>query len=391
MNSTTLPKSAWLELPETVVVPLEVGRAILKAEQVMNEQECLSKMVAPGTHRPGKYRDGVIQIHVTRVCDKSCFNCTQGSNLRHVGKPEFISLEHFEQAVLSLKSYWGVVGVFGGNPATHPQFSDLCSILTKHIPFEQRGLWCNNPISGANAVAMRRTFDPTVSNLNVHLDEQAYGMFQTYWPESRPFGLIDDSRHSPCYVAMKDILRIRCDRCDGVGIQENPISPCTECNGTGVMYNESLAWELISDCDINKHWSAMIGVFRGELRAWFCEIAGAQAMLHQHEPNYPDTGLELANDYVRGDNPPYEKIEWWQLSMQSFSEQVRQHCHDCGVPLRGYGELAQGESGREQVSQTHENIFRSKTKGRRIELVTVREQLGKELPRMTNYLQNAKV
>lgn len=352
----------------------------------MNEQECLSKMIAPGTRRPGKYREGVIQIHVTRVCDKSCFNCTQGSNLRHVGKPEFISLEHFEQAVLSLKGYFGVVGVFGGNPATHPQFSELCSILERHIPFEQRGLWCNHPITGANAVAMRRTFDPAVSNLNVHLDDQAYGLFKTYWPESRPFGMHDDSRHSPCYVAMKDVLKRKCPICSGTGLFDptGEGRDCPECGATGRVYDKELAYDLISDCDINKHWSAMIGVFRGELRAWFCEIAGAQAMLHQHEPDYPDTGLRVSGCYHA------DAFAWWSLPMDFFVDQVRKHCHECGVPLRGHGELAQGKSGREQVSQTHNAIFLSKTKGRRIELVTVREQLGKELPRMTDYLQNAK-
>src|SRR5262245_32087502 len=101
----------------------------------MTEQECLNKMVAPGTRRPGKYRQGVIQIWVTRACDKSCYNCTQGSNLG--GKPGMITPEQFEVAVQSLVGYFGVVGVFGGNPAMHPQFEGLCEILAKYIPREQ--------------------------------------------------------------------------------------------------------------------------------------------------------------------------------------------------------------------------------------------------------------
>src|SRR4051812_21506439 len=108
----------------------------------MNESECLKLMVAPGDKRPGKWRGGVVQIWVTRACDKSCYGCTQGSNL--AGKPEFMSLEHFEQAVLSLKDYFGVVGVFGGNPAMHPEFDGLCKILHKYVPWVRRGLWCNN-------------------------------------------------------------------------------------------------------------------------------------------------------------------------------------------------------------------------------------------------------
>lgn len=363
---------------------------------MMTESEALSRMVAPGTPRPGKWRGGVIQIHVTRACDKACFACTQGSNLG--GKTSFITVEQFKQAVESLRGYFGVVGVFGGNPATHPQFGDLCRVLVESwVPKEQRGIWCNNPITPEKASLMRHTFNPAVSNLNVHLDEAAYRLFKKGWPECNPFGLDKDSRHSPPYVAMKDVLRTTCDNCAGnMGYYDRPNGErylsdpedgtewrkCEECDGTGKVYDESRAWELISNCDINQHWSAMIGVFRGELRAWFCEIAGAQAMLHQDDPDYPDTGL----------NPTRDKpFAWWKLSMRFFEEQVRKHCHECGVPLRGHGALAQGsEQQHEQVSMTHANVYKPKRKGRVIELVTVEEQLGPRLAKMTDYLGNAK-
>lgn len=328
----------------------------------MNEQQALARMVAPGTRRPHKYRDGVIQVHITRACDKACFSCTQGSNLG--GKATFITPEQFEQAVLSLKGYFGVVGVFGGNPALHPRFDVLCEILRRHVPFEQRGLWCNHPFRWGKVMA--ETFDPSVSNLNVHLDQEAYNLFKRDWPSSNPFGLHTDSRHSPCYVAMKDVI-----------------------------LDESERWSLISDCDINKHWSAMIGVFRGELRAWFCEIAGAHSILHQDEPVYPDTGLDPELRYNRDGNlvcsSSPSQLRWWELPMQAFWGQVRKHCHECSVPLRGYGELAQGLEGREQVSQTHESIFKPKRRGRAVELVTVRSQLGEgKLGKVTEYLQNSK-
>lgn len=319
----------------------------------MNEHEAISKMIAPGTPREGKYRRGVIQIHLTRTCDESCFGCTQGSNL--VGKPSFMSEEHFEQAVLSLKGYFGVVGIFGGNPAVHPKFESICEILRRHVPFNQRGLWCNNPINPSKTRAMRETFDPTVSNLNVHLNQKAWNMFLTFWPECRPFGLSQDSRHSPPFVALKDVVE-----------------------------SEEERWELISNCDINKHWSAMIGVFRGELRAWFCEIAGAQSILHQDDLDYPDTGIPVV---LRGGRI---QDQWWRVAMKDFAHQVRKHCHECGVPLRGYGELAQAKAGREQVSQTHEAIF--KTRGKRaVELVVVRDQLEEgKITRFTDYVGNAR-
>lgn len=337
----------------------------------MNEREALSRMVAPGQIRPGKYRNGVIQILVTRACDKSCYSCTQGSNF--AGKPATMTREHFEQALLSLKGYFGVVGVFGGNPAMHPDFAYLCEMMDRYVPFEQRGLWCNNPLTAENAKIMRKTFNPAVSNLNVHLDHKAFDLFKTHWPESRPFGLTQDSRHCPPFVSMIDL-----------GIPEEE------------------RWELISHCDINQHWSALIGVFRGELRAWFCEIAGAQAMLHQHEPDYPDTGIDPVGRWLMladAAGVPFltkqdsGNLLWWQLPMWAFKQQVRQHCHHCSIPLRGYGQLAQGpEDQAEQVSTIHASVGRPKHRRRPLQIVTERSQIASNgVQRATDYLGNAKV
>lgn len=364
----------------------------------MTESEALAKMVAPGQIRPSKpYRGGVIQIHVTRACDRACFCCTQGSNLG--GKTEFMSPEHFEQAVLSLKGYFGVYGTFGGNPALSRHFEEYCAILRKHVPFEQRGLWCNNPLTPEKARAMRATYNPAVSNLNVHLDAKAARLFREHWPEAHIVGEHQDSRHSPPFVAMRDVLKKSCPRCGGAGNIINPKSgscveriACPDCSGTGHVYDEGKAWDLISRCDVNQHWSAMIGVFRGQLRAWFCEIAGAQSILHQDEPDYPDTGMPVdpgrTGPILHGGRQ-YEY--WWQLPMTAFSHQVRKHCLECGVPLRGHGELAQApdDRGREYVSATHAAVYKLKRPRRSLVLVTDRAQLGEPLAKMVDYIGNS--
>jgi hypothetical protein len=310
----------------------------------MNEQEALKKMVSPGMRRKNAYRGGIVQIHITRACDKSCFGCTQGSNLG--GKMTMIPVDLFEQAVITLKDYFGVVGIFGGNPALHPNFDALCGVLRKHIPFARCGLWCNHP--KGNGKVMQETFNPAVSNLNVHLDREAYDEFKRDWPESGPFGLDKDSRHSPVYVAMQDVVP-----------------------------DEGERWKLISNCDINQQWSSMVGVFRGELRAWFCEIAGAQSILHQWDPKYPDTGIPVVSG-------------WWKKSMSDYAAQVRHHCHGCGVPLRGYGSLAQDESGIEQVSATHLDIYKPKKSGREVQLVQLRSEVSEQaLKSSVDYVGNS--
>ena len=309
----------------------------------MTEEEALNLMVAPGTRRPGKWMEGVMQIHLTRACDLSCSNCTQGSQFG--GKPDFMTLDNFEKACRSLKGYFGLVGIFGGNPALHPQFPQICDILRSYFPQEQCGLWCNNP-RGHGAV-MRKTFNPSMSNLNVHLRSEAFEEFKRDWPESRPFGLDKDSRHSPVHGNLAKFVP-----------------------------EESERWKLISNCPINQHWSAMLCQIRGELRAFFCEIAGSQAILNQHNPDYPDIGMPIC-EYCNGTGTitayrgePSQGTElvrcdgcfgkqWWRKPMQDFAEQVRFHCHRCLVPLNGHGALAQ----QEHVTTITEEYSHLKPKG----------------------------
>ncbi len=302
-----------------------------------------ASMKSPRDIRPTVWAGGVLQIWVTRSCDKSCFGCTQGSNL--AGKPGMMTPEQFEIACQSLAGYFGVIGMFGGNPTLSPHFAELCEIMREYIPKECRGLWCNK-LHGKGRIAAA-TFNPAVSNLNVHLDREAYDEFRRDWPQAKPFGLDQDSRHAPPFVAMQDVIPDEAER-----------------------------WRLIGNCDVNQYWSAMICVFRGELRGYFCELAGAQAMLHQHEPDYPDLGLPITPG-------------WWDQPMSAFDAQVRHHCHACGVPLRTYGELAIGGT-TEQVSKTHAGIYKPKTRGREVQLI----QLGSELQRTpaeraTAYIEKA--
>lgn len=331
----------------------------------MKEQQALLKMVAPGQRRKSIWREGVLQIWITRACDKKCFHCTQNSQMS--GKAGFISVAQFTEALESLgfsegdgkkqsvrDAYFGVVGMFGGNPALHPEFGTLCEILRDRVPFDQRGLWCNHPRSLANARIMEETFNPAVSNLNVHQDQSAWDMFIEGWPQSGPVlkGLDSDSRHGPPLVAMSDVIADESDR-----------------------------WDRIANCDINKYWSSFIGVFRGELRAWFCEIAGSHAMLHQNNTNYngsgqpiPDTGLPV----TRG---------WWKKPMQEFAAQVRVHCHGCGIPLKGFGQLANGGHA-EQVSALHLPMVKLRD-GRQIQVITSIDQVSPNyLPKATDYIEN---
>jgi len=265
-----------------------------------------------------------------------------------------ITPEQFEEALLSLEGYWGVVGMFGGNPATHPQFEELCEIFRKHFPKKQRGLWCNHP-RGKGKI-MRKTFDPLVSNLNVHLNQEARAEFIRDWPECKKEikGDKSDSLHSPIYVAMKDMEELPFG---------DKLKPNTEAN----------RWELISRCDINQFWSAMLCPVPGKgLRAFFCEIAGAMAMRYAEKPEWADLGIEA----VPG---------WWKKPMTDFRNQVRTACHSCGAPMRMKGQLAV-DGDYEETSPTHTSKeYKPKDPNREVHQIS---HPTKTTERMTNYIQN---
>ena len=285
-------------------------------------------LVPPSRKRPGVWLGGVLQIHVGRACDLACFGCSQGSNL--AGKLEFLTPAEFEQIVDSMDGYFGVYGVFGGNPALSPYFEDYCRILRAKVPFERRGLWCNN-LRGKGAHA-RITFAPHRSNLNVHIDSEAAEEFRRDWPESAPYlkGEQEDSQHGSPWVAIKDVIA-----------------------------DEDERWRLIGSCDISKWWSGIAGKIPGRgLRAYFCEIAFAQANLHattSDAADWPDVGHEV-------------KPGWWRQPIEAYEAQINQHCLSCGIPLRRPGQLAiRGDH--EEFSEIHRHIARPKIKGRPVQIV----------------------
>jgi hypothetical protein len=304
----------------------------------MHATEALRRMVVPSQKRPC-WLGGIIQIHVGRACDKSCVHCSQGSDL--AGKLSFLTPDEFEAAVRSLgfggpvqDQYFGVCGTFGGNPALSPHFGEYCEILRGLVPLRQRGLWCNHPRGKGNL--MRITYWPGHSNLNCHLDREAYDEFARDWEESIPFlkGHDKDSIHSSPWVAMKDV------------------EP-----------DESKRWDMIASCDVNQFWSALVGKVPGRgLRAYMCELQYAQAAIHataSDAADWPDTGLEATPG-------------WWKRPIGDFEAQVRLHCHACGLPMRREGRAAVGDpSAAIEYTATHAAIARPKTRNRPVEFVTI--------------------
>lgn len=248
-----------------------------------------STMKAPGDHRHGIWRGGVLQVKVTNACDLDCVNCSVGVGLAKKLRRTFhMTPDQFRQALRSLRGYTGVIGMFGGNPCIHPRFEELCAIFREEVPNQdQRGLWSNHP-RGKGAIC-RATFSPTHSNLNVHQVQAAWDEFKRDWPEAKllPLGLSAPSYHGPLFGAMTD-----------------------------VGYTEEEMWRAVGRCYVNQAWSAEITVVDGKLLAYFCEVAATQA--------------ELSGDGSLGMEPA---PGWWRRPMADFESQVRVSCPRCLIPM----------------------------------------------------------
>jgi hypothetical protein len=365
----------------------------------MTESELLERLKPPNKYDPANpHNGGVIQIKVEPRCDLACLNCTQNAQLRTRG--ESMTPDEFDASCLSLKGYTRTIGMYGGNPALSPHFEELCRIFERHFPIHQRAIFCNHP--RGKAAVMRRYFHPEHSNLNVHGSREAWDEFRCDWPEARVFGLHEESRHSPCFTAMKDLTALPVAPVVNHGFMYSDIEGDVFSNGNawymeGTEANRNL---LISTCKVNATWSAIVGPVPGKgLRAYFCEISYTMAVHHHDDPEWPDTGHLIEADgmttyhYQREDGQVVElRSHWWRQLMPAFAAQVRQAFHSCGVPLGGYGALSQDPNAPEQVSQTHVSGYEPKRKGRRVELVTVPAQLGPALAGgLTEYIHNAAV
>jgi organic radical activating enzyme len=232
----------------------------------------------------------IICVDVTNKCDLDCSNCTR--LLANQDALWEMTPENFRTALRSLKDYFGIIAMLGGNPCMHSKFPELCQIFVEEIPNRlQRGLWTNNPFKHEDVA--RETFG--TFNLNAHGVERAQPALQRLTDAARTndriaWTYMGHSVHAPLLTAVKDV------------------------------YGDSDMWKKITECDINREWSASIVQNKdGELRAYFCEVAAA---------------FDLARG---GDHGHPVSPGWWQQKIEAFSDQIKHFCPGCGVPAKMKG------------------------------------------------------
>jgi len=182
----------------------------------------------------------VIQIDVTNLCDKSCANCTRFCGHYTPDRLYFMDLDYYEKAVISLKSFKGMIGMIGGEPTLHPRFPEMCEILNFHIKEKERkGLWTN---TGKKFQENKRLITDTFGYLNCN-DHVTH-----------------DIVHAPILVASGDMLK------DGRLTEDE--------------------WRKYTDsCWVQTSWSATVTP-KG---AFFCEVAGMLDYLFEGDAGWDIT------------------------------------------------------------------------------------------------------
>ncbi len=280
----------------------------------------------------------IICVDVTNKCDLHCSNCTR--LLKNQTSFWDMTPENFRLALRSLRGFNGVIAMIGGNPCVHKQFPELCRIFEEEIPVKgQRGLWSNNLFDYEQLVADTFGF----FNLNPHNDQRgrkSLERLKKLIPQVNFFN--GHSHHSPLLTAMQDLYPER----------------------------EEM-WDRISTCDINRQWSATVLQNNGELRAYFCEVAGSF-------------------DLARGEDHGYPVVEgWWNKPLQDFTSQVKKFCPGCGVPARLKGHLDTDEIDTYSRSNAKlaEQSLRKRRKTIEINSLQEAEKLNNDFTNYNNYHQ----
>lgn len=229
----------------------------------------------------------IICIDVTNKCDLACSNCTR--LLANQDRFWEMAPVNFRLALRSLVNFPGIIAMLGGNPCMHREFEYLCEIFREEIPNKmQRGLWTNNVFKYGKLA--EETFGAL--NLNPHANPRAIDALRDLYNATVALGKANGavydgrSKHAPLLTAVKDL------------------------------YPEPEMWARIANCDINKNWSASIVENKGELAAYFCEVAASFDLARNTNHGLPVT------------------LDWWKAPMQAFADQVKRFCPGCGAPAR---------------------------------------------------------
>lgn len=240
---------------------------------------------------PPKDKNRFSPIDITNKCDLHCSNCTR--LLKNQTEFWDMTVENFREALRSLRGYTGTILMIGGNPCMHKHFTELCEIFIEEVPDKnQRGLFTNNVFDYHDIVVETFGF----INYNPHGDIRCTESMEKLKLLKQPadfYGLYyGNSYHTPLLTAVKDLYD-----------------------------DKEVMWDDISKCDINREWCTSIIQNKGQLRAYFCEVAASFDLARGEAHGLPVTD------------------GWYKSDITNFVDQVKHFCPGCGAPAKLTGNL----------------------------------------------------
>lgn len=241
----------------------------------------------------------IIQIDITNACIHKCSNCTRFCG--HYKKPFYMDFETFKKAVDSFDGYCGTVGIMGGEPTLHPEFSRFLEYLNEHSYYPKAENLLVRPTKDFMKTVAQMEQNNTFIN-NEHGIKRncvlGYGLWSAL-----------SSKYSDYYELIQDTFNFQALNDHTNIMYHAPIMIRRK-----DMHLSDEEWiKIRDDCWAQKEWSATITP-KG---AFFCEIAGALDILF--------------------DGPGGWKIEpgWWKRTPDQFGDQLK-WCELCGIALNTF-------------------------------------------------------
>jgi hypothetical protein len=226
----------------------------------------------------------IVMIDITNSCHKACSNCTRFCG-QHP-KPFHMDVATFKKAVDSMEGFPGIVGIIGGEPTLHPNFSEMMEYYASRIPEPRPAAFLSNPMPDFKSY----------SRVVKYMRGRKRGLFSSlgagYY---KNFETIQDVF---AYQSLNDHQTVNTHQAILVTRKE-----------LGIPDEE---WfKLRDNCWIQNIWSATITP-KG---AFFCEIAASLDMLFDGPGGWP---IEPG---------------WWKRTPAEFGEQLN-WCESCSVALK---------------------------------------------------------
>jgi hypothetical protein len=248
------------------------------------------------------------QIVVTSLCwpkatDGSlsaCSNCTR--LLGHEKKRYIMTPEQFKDCVFVARDFIydspacpqgrtnKVLGIFGGEPLLSPFLPEYVDILIELVPEPQhRGLWTSVDWTVYNH-ARYGDAKPWVDRL---LAGQGYLNWNMHTEDQK-------CEHHPVLLSIGDVIK-----------------------------DEKEKWRLISQCWLNRDWSAAYALdANGEPKFYFCEIASSFDRVMRL-----GIGLPVEKNVWNHDLWFVENNDGVQVPAGAYAHQIFSACGRCGQPL----------------------------------------------------------